>query len=184
MPELRIRDRSAFTAAELDELGRWLAVAYDEPAASYRPETWTEIAPGPHLTIDEGGELLAHACLTPVPVTVGSLDLRSAYVELVATRADVRGRGYGTALLRAAEPLIGAEAHIGLLSTGAHGFYERLGWIRWSGPTSVVEADGSITPTPEEDDGIMALLLPTTTLAGITPDLPIRRPRRDPYEAW
>jgi aminoglycoside 2'-N-acetyltransferase I len=183
VPELLIRDRAGFSTDELRTLGRWLAVAFDEPADAYRPETWEELAPGPHLLIEHDGALLAHACLTPVPIEAGGWTLRSWYVELVATRADVRGRGYGTTIMRAAAPLIEANSQLGLLSTGTQGFYERLAWIRWTGPTSVTEADGTVTPTPEEDDSIMALFVPGTP-AEITPDLLIRRSRRDPFEAW
>jgi hypothetical protein len=55
--------------------------------------------------------------------------------------------------------------------------------VRWTGPTSVSEADGSVTRTTDEDGFIMALLLPQTP-AWVSPDMPVRRPRRDPDEAW
>lgn len=51
------------------------------------------------------------------------------------------------------------------------------------GPSAVTEADGTRTPTPEEDGGIMIARLPNTP-----PELalngPICRSRRDPVEAW
>jgi len=46
----------------------------------------------------------------------------------------------------------------------------------------VIEADGSRTPTPEEDGFLMVLRFPDTPKVSL--DLPISRPRRDPEEAW
>ena len=178
---VRVRDRSSFTRAELDELRVWLEVAYDD--GPWRAEHWDEIGPGPHVVAeDDDGTLLAHACVAWVPLTVGETPLQTGYLEDVATRHDVRGRGYGTAVVTAAHPLIRAEAEIGFLATGSQPFYERLGWERWRGASSVVESDGSRTPTPEEDPYLMVLRFPETRELSV--DQPVVRPRRDPDEAW
>jgi hypothetical protein len=86
-------------------------------------------------------------------------------------------------VLLAAAPLIQARADIGLLSTGSRSFYEALGWTAWRGPSSVIERDGTQTPTPDEDGSIMGLFFRHTP-PGISVDQPITRPRRDPDEAW
>jgi aminoglycoside 2'-N-acetyltransferase I len=131
---------------------------------------------------DDDGAPLAHACVAWVPITIGETVLRAGYLEDVATRADVRGRGIGAAVVTATHPLIRVEAQIGFLATGSQRFYERLGWLRWRGPSSVFELDGTLTPTPEEDGYLMALTFPETPPLQL--DLPITRPRRDPHEAW
>jgi aminoglycoside 2'-N-acetyltransferase I len=178
---LRVRDRSSFSPTELHELRAWLETAYDD--GPWRPEHWEEIGPGPHVVAeDDDGSLLAHACVAWVPLTVGETTLRAGYLEDVATRADVRGRGYGTAVVSATHPLIRAEAEIGFLATGSQPFYERLGWMTWWGPSSVTEPDGTRTPTPAEDGYLMALRFPETP--AVSTDMPISRPRRDPDEAW
>jgi hypothetical protein len=46
---------------------------------------------------------------------------------------------------------------LGVLSTGAWHFYERLGWERWRGPTYVRGADGCLRRSEAEDDGVMVL---------------------------
>jgi aminoglycoside 2'-N-acetyltransferase I len=183
MAEVRIRPREDFTEAELQALLRWLEVAYDDPPGSWREEHWEDIGPGPHLVIERRGELLAHACIDWIHVRVGEFPLLAGYIEDVATRADARGLGFGSALIEAARPLIEEGAELGLLGTGSHVFYERLGWVRWTGPSWVMEVDGTLTRTLEEDDAIMALFVPRTPEA-VTTDLPIARPRRDPEEAW
>jgi aminoglycoside 2'-N-acetyltransferase I len=179
---VRVRQRDAYTRGELSELLRWLEDAYED--GPWRPAHWDEIGPGPHIVAeDDAGELLAHACIAWVPMRVGAETLDAGYLEDVATRKDVRGLGHATAVVTAAGPLIEAEAEIGFLATGSQPFYERLGWVRWRGPSSVWEADGSTTPTPEEDGYIMAMRFPHTPRS-VTLDLPITRPRRDPDEAW
>jgi len=178
---VRVRERSTFSRAELDALIAWLEAAYDD--GPWRPQHWNDIGPGPHVVAeDDDGSLLAHACVAWVPVTVGETTLRTGYLEDVATRADVRGRGYGTAVVTATHPLIRAEAQMGFLATGSQPFYERLGWERWRGPSSVIEPDGARTPTPEEDPFLMVMRFPETPAFSL--DLPVARPRRDPDEAW
>ncbi len=49
-----------------------------------------------------------------------------------------------------------AEFEFGALSTGRHGFYERLGWERWHGPTFVRHGP-ELVRTEDEDDGVMVL---------------------------
>lgn len=178
---VRVRDRSSFSSTELNELRTWLEVAYDD--GPWRAEHWAEIGPGPHVVAeDDDGAMLAHACVAWVPVTIGGSTLRAGYLEDVATRADVRGRGYGTTVVSATHPLIHAEAEIGFLATGSQPFYEQLGWMRWRGPSSVIEPDGTRTRTPEEDGSLMVLRFPDTPAVSL--ELPVSRPRRDPEEAW
>jgi aminoglycoside 2'-N-acetyltransferase I len=180
--KVRVRPRDDYTRPELADLMHWLEDAYED--GPWRPEHWDEIGPGPHIVAERSnGELLAHACIAWVPVRVGETILRAGYLEDVATRKDLRGRGYGTAVVAAASPIIEADADIGFLATGSQPFYEQLGWLRWRGPSSVREADGSITPTPEEDGNIMAMLF-SRTPAWVSVEQPIERPRRDPEEAW
>jgi aminoglycoside 2'-N-acetyltransferase I len=179
---VRVRQREEYSPAELDELGRWLAEAFDE--GPWRPQHWDDLGPGPHVVAEsDGGELLAHACIAWVPITIGDTTVPSGYLEDVATRADLRGRGYGTAVVGAAAPLIADAAAMGFLATGSQPFYERLGWVRWRGSTAVREADGAITPTPEEDEFVMALWFPHTP-TWISAERSIVRPRRDQEEAW
>ena len=91
---------------------------------------------------------------------LGGLELETAFVENVATRADRRREGLATAVMRAAQAEILNEADLGVLSTGTPAFYEPLGWERWLGPTSVREADGTTTLTPEEDGFVHVLRTP------------------------
>jgi aminoglycoside 2'-N-acetyltransferase I len=182
MHEVRIVERENLSPDQLEALLRWLEVAFDD--GPWRPEHWSDLGPGPHAMVhDDDGSLVAHACVDWIQVEVGGRELRAGYLEDVATRADARGRGSGAAVVAAAQREIERRAEIGFLATGEFGFYERLGWRRWAGPTSVSETDGTVTPTPDED-GFIMWLPSSRTPAWVVEDLPIRRPRRDPEEAW
>jgi aminoglycoside 2'-N-acetyltransferase I len=76
----------------------------------------------------------------------------------------------GASVVRSAGEEIAQRYPITALSTSEHGFYERLGWERWQGPTHVVSGDGWVR-TEEEDDGVMVLRVPGCPVADLT--LPI-----------
>jgi aminoglycoside 2'-N-acetyltransferase I len=50
------------------------------------------------------------------------------------------------------------------------GFYERLGWERWLGPTSVRTATGT-ERTPDDDGGIMILRTPASPGLDLTANI-------------
>jgi tRNA(Ile)-lysidine synthase len=102
------------------------------------------------------GELLAHASVVPRELVVGDRSLRGGYVEAVATRPGHQRRGLGSRVMAAIAEVVREHYELGALSTSAHGFYERLGWERWRGPSYVIRA-GTRVRTPEEDDGVMVL---------------------------
>jgi aminoglycoside 2'-N-acetyltransferase I len=136
---VRLRERGSFSAAELDDLRVWLEAAYDD--GPWRSAHRDEIGPGPHVVAeDDDGSLLGHACVAWVPITIGDTVLRAGYLEDVATRADVRGRGIGAAVVTATHSLIRDDAQLGFLATGSQPFYERIGWVRWRGPLERVRA--------------------------------------------
>src|SRR5262245_27247487 len=65
------------------------------------------IGPGEHLLGWAGSELVSHLMWVPRWLQPQGLPpLRTAYVEMVATVAAGRNRGYATALLQAAAPLL------------------------------------------------------------------------------
>ena len=63
-----------------------------------------------------------------------------------------QGQGVGAALKTALEPALD-RFPLAALSTGEPGFYTRLGWRLWQGPSGV-RATGGVRWTPDEDGGI------------------------------
>jgi len=86
--------------------------AYGEPLRSYLGD----IGPGEHLLGRCDGVLVSHVMwVTRRLQPAGMPPLRTAYVELVATAPEARGRGYATRLLEAVPELI-AEYEMAALS--------------------------------------------------------------------
>lgn len=107
------------------------------------------------------GRVVSHASLVPRTLEVDGTPLRTGYVEAVATWPELQRRGHGSAVMRAIGALIAADYELGGLGTDAFGFYGRLGWERWRGPTAVRTPSGTIR-TPEEDGYVMVLRTPRT----------------------
>jgi GNAT superfamily N-acetyltransferase len=107
----------------------------------------------------------------------GTVALRTAYVELVATAPDARGRGYATRLLESVPGRV-EDYDLAALSPATERLYTRLGWRYWRGPLSI-RTDTGLVPTPDEQ--IMYLRLPSTPPLDDT--LPLSAEWR-PGEVW
>ena len=92
---------------------------------------------------------------------MGDDSLQAGYVEAVAVLPERQGTGLGTQVMTEIHRLLD-DYQLGALSTGRRGFYERLGWVRWRGPTWVRHPDGRRERTADEDDGIMVRPTPST----------------------
>ena len=153
MPEVRLL-RTAEVPPELLAAARGLCDrAFGD---RFHDTDWDHALGGWHALALEGADLLAHAALVDRVLHVGGRRFRAGYVEAVATEPGQQGTGLGSLVMAPLGAVIRAETELGALSTGAHGFYERLGWERWRGPT-YVRRDGRPVRTPEEDDGVMVL---------------------------
>jgi aminoglycoside 2'-N-acetyltransferase I len=92
-----------------------------------------------------------------------------------ATRGDRRGRGLASTVMREVGWVIERDYELGALGDGSGipGFYQRLGWETWQGPTWVAGPDGP-ERTAEEDGSILVLRTPATAeldpTASITSD--------------
>ena len=67
--------------------------------------------------------------------------------------------------------LVRGHFELGALSSGEWGFYERLGWERWRGPTFVRTPNGTRQRTVEDDDGVMVLRCAATRDIDVTADI-------------
>ena len=145
---------SQLSADDRADLRRLMAEAF---AGDFTDDDWAHALGGWHALIRQGGRIVAHAAVVERRIVVGARALQAGYVEAVAVRPPLQRRGLGSAVMAALGPLIRDRFDLGVLSSGEWGFYERLGWERWHGPTFVRDAAGVAHRSPGDDDGVMVL---------------------------
>ena len=138
----------------------WAAFAGDEHGG-FSEDDWQHALGGTHFLAELGGRVVSHAAVVERTLHVAGIPVRTGYVEAVATAPAEQGRGYGSELIRAVNELVERDFELGVLGTGSQGFYERLGWRIWQGPSSVLSASGEIA-TADDDGYIMYLLTPSS----------------------
>jgi aminoglycoside 2'-N-acetyltransferase I len=139
-------------AAVIDLINR----AYEEDLT----ELFHSFTDATHILGTVGEALVTHALWVTrwLQIDEGPM-LRTAYVELVATDAGWRQRGFASAVMaKVAEEI--REYDIGALSPFSVAYYARLGWELWRGPL-VVRKDGALLSTPDDEE-VMILRLPRT----------------------
>ncbi len=156
------------------------AAFWAEEDERFTEDDWRHAVGGLHVVLDVGGEIVTHASVVERDLRVAGVPLRTGYVEAVATAPAWQGKGHGTTVMREVSAYIRDSFELGALGTGSQGFYERLGWRTWHGPSSVRMPDGE-HPTPDEDGYIMVLDTPSTPT--IAPDAPISCEWR-PGDVW
>jgi aminoglycoside 2'-N-acetyltransferase I len=152
-----LRPQIVTTDAAGPELLAAVRLLLDEVfAGEFSDEDWEHTLGGVHAVVAEEGRPISHAAVVPRMLEVGGRPMRTGYVEGVATTIGRHGEGLGTLVMAGVMEELRAQFDLGALSTDRPGFYERLGWERWQGPT-FVRGRGVIERTEDEDDGILVL---------------------------
>jgi aminoglycoside 2'-N-acetyltransferase I len=150
--ECRILPTAALTPTATRSIRALLIEAFEK---DFSDDDWQHALGGWHAILGPDEAVAAHAAVVLRRLTIDGVDWRVGYVEAVATRPSAQGTGLGTAVMTAIDGPLQEHFDLGALSTGAHHFYERLGWQRWGGPSFVRQADGTLLRTPDEDAGLM-----------------------------
>lgn len=117
------------------------------------------------------GQLVSHALWVTRHLQPGALpELRTAYVEAVATDPAWRRRGFASALMRRVAAEVRAY-DLAALSPFDVGYYARLGWEAWRGRLYVRTAAGRLA-SPESEI-VMILRLPRTPPLDLTEPLSV-----------
>ncbi len=165
---LRRLGTDELTAREVRAIRRLLVAAFgSQEEEAFTEDDWQHALGGLHFVIDIHGEVVAHAAVVERELHVDGRRLRTGYVEAVATAVKHRGMGLGTMVMREVGYYIQEHFELGALGTGRHGFYQRLGWLTWQGPSSV-RSDTGMRPTPEEDGYILVLQTPSSPPLDVT----------------
>ena len=165
---LRQLPTAELTAPELSALHALLSAAF--PDGGFTDDDFAHGMGGMHWLAEVDGSIVSHASVVPRRLEAGDRPLRTGYLEAVATLPAFERRGFGSMVVRAAGRYLLPRYELGALSTGVPGFYLRLGWEAWLGPTFVrVEAGPERT---EDDDGsIFILRTPSTPSLSLTDPL-------------
>jgi aminoglycoside 2'-N-acetyltransferase I len=161
-PRVRRLPTSALDPVEVTAIRHIMTLAFgDDEEERFRDEDWAHALGGVHVVLDVDGEVVCHASVVERELRMGDRPLRTGYVEAVATIPDRQGQGLGSLVMGEVNAIIRDGFELGALGTGSNGFYERLGWVTWLGPTYVRAPDG-LQRTQDEDGGIMVLETPTS----------------------
>lgn len=177
---VEVRRTEELSNAELDELRALFDAVWPDPNDRFTDEDWDHTVGGVHFLIREAGEIVSHASVVERELHTGGHRLRTGYVEAVATREPDRRRGLGSSVMREAGRHIDEGYELGALGADLFGFYGRLGWVPWRGPTSVRTADGQVR-TPDEDGYVLVRITPSTPRLDL--DAPLSCDWR-PGDAW
>jgi len=156
--------RSATVELSQEELAAVRRLVFEAFGGRFDEHDWDHTLGGTHLlAVEDDGAVVAHAAVVPRTLVAGERPLQTGYVEGVATRADRRRRGLATLVMEAAGRVVREGYQLGALSDGSRvpGFYQRLGWEVWPGPTFVAGPDGPVR-TAEEDGSVLVLRTPAT----------------------
>ncbi len=167
MPAIEVVRSDACPPARLTALRALMDAAF---AGEFDDDDWHHALGGWHVIAGDPDEPVAHAAVVPRTLDVGGRAVRAGYVEAVGTTPHRQGRGLGSQVMRRVGDVLAAEFDLGALATGRHGFYGRLGWERWRGPTFALHGD-RLVRTVDDDGALMVLRLGPT--AGLDLTLPI-----------
>jgi aminoglycoside 2'-N-acetyltransferase I len=158
-PAIRLVPSDALRPDEVVALRELFDEAWSDDAEGFTDCDWSHAVGGVHVIAEAGGRVVAHASVVQRELHTAGHRLRTGYVEAVATRPSHQREGLGSLVIGEVGELIDRTYRLGALATGVGGFYERLGWVVWEGPTSVRTAAGLVR-TAEEDGNVLVRLTP------------------------
>lgn len=153
MPTVRRLTTAEASNDLLAEIRHLLDEAFE---GDFSNEDWEHALGGWHVVVEVGDAVVSHAAVVSRILEVAARPFPTGYVEGVATAAERQREGLASLAMTEIAEVIRREFELGALSTGDHGFYERLGWERWQGPTFVRHGSALIR-TEVEDDALMVL---------------------------
>lgn len=160
---LRRATTDALSDADTSAVRAILWAAFADDDGGMTEDDWEHAKGGVHVLAEQSGRIVAHAAVVERDIRIAGRPLRTGYVEAVAVEPGLQRSGLGSAVMGDVAAIILDGFELGALGTGSPEFYERLGWRRWLGPTSV-RTDAGERRTPDEDGGILVLETPRTPM--------------------
>jgi aminoglycoside 2'-N-acetyltransferase I len=160
-PRLRTTTTAELSATDIAAARAILWAAFPEGEEGFTEDDWQHGLGGVHFLLDVDGRLVAHGSVVEREIHIAGQPLRAGYMEAVGVAPELQGHGYGSVVAEAATAYIRAGFEVGVLGTGRHSFYERLGWQTWRGPAFVRTPKGT-ERTPDEEGYILVLETPSS----------------------
>ena len=137
-----------------DEVARVRALLDEAFGVDFSEADWAHCLGGVHV-LAWAGALVGHGALVQRQMVHRERVWRVGYVEGLAVDARSRRQGIGSSMMVELERRLDTDFDFGVLSASdvAATMYERRGWRRWRGPTSVLTPGGPLR-TAEEDGGV------------------------------
>jgi aminoglycoside 2'-N-acetyltransferase I len=155
------------TRNEIEQIRQLLDDAF---GGTFSDDDWNHSIGGLHVFVRLEGKVVSHGSVVARRLDAGTHRLSTGYVEAVATRADVRGRGHARRVLRRLAEQIETDFELGALSADVPQLYAALGWETWRGPT-YVHAPGGRRRTVGDDGAVMVLRTSRTATVDLDLDL-------------
>jgi aminoglycoside 2'-N-acetyltransferase I len=155
------------TAAEVSTIRDLLWEAFGPGEDGMTEDDWRHALGGTHFLLETDDRIVAHAAVVEREIHVEERALRTGYVEAVATALDRQGGGLGSLLMADVGAYIRDRFELGVLGTGRHGFYERLGWKTWAGPLFARTSEGP-RRTPDDEGFLLVLETPASPPLDLT----------------
>ena len=153
---------------EIRSIRELMSVAFgSDEEERFSEDDWQHALGGLHFVLEVDGEIVSHAAVVERRLQVAGQELRTGYVEAVATSPERQGFGLGSIVMTDVTEYVRAGFELGGLGTGRQSFYGRLGWRVWEGPSSVRASEGD-RRTPDEDGAVMVLATPTSPPLDLT----------------
>lgn len=142
--------------ADVQSVRRLMKAAFGD---RFSEEDWRHATGGTHFLIrGPGDRVISHASVVGRRLELSGVRMSTGYVEAVATQPEFQGKGLATAVMLEVAEFLEGHFALGALSSGAPGFYERLGWLRWRGATWCRQ-EGQLIRTADEDGGVLVLAM-------------------------
>ena len=169
--KVRVAESGELNQSRLDTAEALVRSAFGE---GFRPHDWLHGVDGVHVTISEGGVLLAHASVVNRTLRHDGRDIETGYVEAVAVHQGHQGRGLGRLVMDHAESVVRERHVLGALNAvqSAVPFYAARGWVPWEGPTFADTPEG-LVDAYDPADRILLFTTPSIERSGLSKDVPL-----------
>ena len=175
VPTVAVLSSAEMSGELVTDIRQLLAQAFD---GRFSQEDWEHTLGRVHVVVSDAVAVVSHAAVVPRILEVAHRPFDAGYVEGVVTAPGQQGQGLASLAMARVSTLIRGSFAMGGLSTSRHGFYERLGWERWRGPTFVRDGSEELR-TEEDDDGVMVLRFGVSRDIDLTGSLSCERRRGD-----